>query len=584
MDLKGKLATIIPLALLVSLFSATSFVPTSHAQSNGYSLRFYGHGVNAPDLDRVKIRVDDPTNNNPGPPVDVGATDFTLEFWMKANATDNPAPAVSCGVNVNWITGNIVFDRDRYNQDRKFGLSIAGGVFVFGVSGNGTGDRTICGTTNVLNSQWHHVAIERRRSDGWMWLYIDGTLQSQANGPDGDISYPDNGVPGNFCGGACTNSDPFLVIGAEKHDAGAQYPSYNGFLDEVRISNSLRYTTNVSRPTMPFGTDANTVALYHLDEGPAGLCSPTQTIVDSSGASGGPSNGICKPGGSAPSGPIYTTDTPFSSPSPTRTNLPTISPTLVSVNTPTATRTNTPVLPTLTRTSTPLLPTATRTNTPLSPTATRTSTPLPGGNRGLQFNGTNSIASAGQVVSTGPLTIEAWVRPDLNNENGLLIIGGDDNVGWSVELANGRLTFWLSTNLGWRSVQHPTALTAGQWYHIAATYSAGSARVFVNGNASTAATVGTLTQGPWLRFGGLVGYPFYAGTLDEVRISNTLRYTANFTPSASLALDANTISLWRFNEGTGQAALDAAPVGNNAVLGTGTGVETSDPIWVTVTR
>lgn len=310
------------------------------AQTGGLALRFYGHGITAPDQDRVKIRVDDPANNNPGPPVDVGATDFTLEFWMKANSTNNPAPAITCGANFAWIYGNIVFDRDRYSQDRTFGLSLGGGRWVLGVIGQGGGTLTVCGTTNVLNDQWHHVAVQRRRSDGWLWLYVDGVLDGQANGPDGDISYPDDGVPGNYCNGPCTNSDPFLVIGAEKHDAGSEYPSYNGLIDEVRVSNILRYNANFTRPSAPFTTDANTVALYHFDEGPAGAC--TGTILDSSGASGGPSNGECKYGGSAPAGPVYTTDTPFSGASPTNTFTPTSTATSTSTNTPTQTPTATP--------------------------------------------------------------------------------------------------------------------------------------------------------------------------------------------------------------------------------------------------
>lgn len=280
--------------------------PVSHAQTGNYSLRFFGNGIN--DIDRVKIQIDDPANTNPGPPADVGATDFTIEFWMKARGSDNTASAVSCGVNINWIYGNIVFDRDRYNQDRKFGISVADGKLVFGVSGNGTGDRTICGTANVLDEQWHYVAVERRRSDGWIWLYVDGLLQAQADGPDGDISYPDDGVPGNFCGGPCVNSDPYLVIGAEKHDAGPTFPSYNGWIDEIRLSNMLRYSSNFTRPSQPFTTDSNTVALYHLDGGP-GNC--TGTVIDTSGASGGPSNGLCKYGGLPNAGPVYSTDNPF---------------------------------------------------------------------------------------------------------------------------------------------------------------------------------------------------------------------------------------------------------------------------------
>jgi len=283
--------------------SAAGFTVSSGAGgSAGYALRFHGNGVWAPDRDRVKIRIDNP----PGPPADVGATDFTLEFWMQALASENTAGPVQCGANHEWIYGNIVFDRDRYNQDRKFGLSIAGGQFVFGVTGDGTGERTICGVTNVLDNVWHHVAVQRRRSDGRLWLFVDGRLEAQAAGAGGDVSYPDNATPGNFCNGPCTN-DPFLVIGAEKHDAGAQYPSYSGFIDEVRLSDILRYPTSgdFARPTQPFAPDSSTVALYHFDEGQGDL------IADSSAAPGGPSDGVRNVGGS-PAGPEWVTDTPFS--------------------------------------------------------------------------------------------------------------------------------------------------------------------------------------------------------------------------------------------------------------------------------
>jgi hypothetical protein len=278
---------------------------TPHAQESGYSLRFFGHGID--DIDRVKIAIDDPTNDQPGPPADVGAEDFTLEFWMKARVSENPAGAVNCGANINWIYGHTVFDRDRYDQDRKFGLSIAGGVFVFGVSGDGTGDLTICGATDVLDERWHHIAVQRRRSDGWMWLFVDGGLEAQGDGPDGDISYPDDGVPGDFCGGPCTNSDPYLVIGAEKHDAGSTFPSYSGRIDEIRLSNTLRYRDSFTPPTRPFTTDAHTVSLYHFNEGSG------DTVLDTSGAPGGPSHGTRRYGGSPP-GPEWSTDTPFDDP------------------------------------------------------------------------------------------------------------------------------------------------------------------------------------------------------------------------------------------------------------------------------
>ncbi|MFY9549540.1 MAG: PQQ-dependent sugar dehydrogenase [Thermoanaerobaculia bacterium] len=253
------------------------------------SLRFYGNGSG--DIDRVKVAIDDPSNANPGPPADVGATDFTIEFWMKAAGADNTAPAVACGANVNWINGNIVVDRDRFGLDRKFGVSIAGGKLVFGVSGDGTGDRTICGTRNVLDDRWHHVAVERRRTDGHLWLFVDGLLETEADGPDGDISYPDAATP-------AAPNDPFLVFGAEKHDAGPAFPSYSGRLDEIRISTVLRYSGTFTRPRSAFTPDASTAALYHLDEATGDV------VGDTSGAAGGPSNGDRRFGGS-PAGPEW---------------------------------------------------------------------------------------------------------------------------------------------------------------------------------------------------------------------------------------------------------------------------------------
>ncbi|MCG8352404.1 MAG: LamG domain-containing protein [Chloroflexales bacterium] len=292
--------------LILLCLAGTSAV-TSYAQEGGYSLRFYGSGTG--DIDRVKIPLD-----NPPRPVDVGGSDFTLEFWMKASAAENPAEPVSCGANDNWIYGNIIFDRDRFSLDRKFGLSIAGGVVVFGVTGIGDDKQVICGTTTVLDQQWHHIAVQRRVSDGRLWLYVDGKLDAETDGPDGDISYPDGAAPsepgGDFCQGPgevwrgrCVN-EPYLIIGAEKHDVSSEFPSYSGWLDEVRISNVLRYDTAFISPGNPFTPDANTVALYHFDEGDG------NTISDSANVAGGPSNGERRAGGPN-NGPEWSADTPF---------------------------------------------------------------------------------------------------------------------------------------------------------------------------------------------------------------------------------------------------------------------------------
>jgi len=294
---KGSIATPTAAPTVTPSPSPTSTpTPTPTATlpspSDNRALRFYGNGVRAPGKDRVEIRIDGPQR-----PADIGASDFTLEFWMRASLGDNDNGHVCGTANDDWINGHIIIDRDVYGSGDygDYGISLASGRITFGVN-NGSSGITLCGTTNVADGQWHHIAVQRRRSDGYLWLFVDGQLQAQADGPNGDISYRDgrSGAP----------KDPFLVIGAEKHDAGEAYPSYNGYLDELRLSNVLRYGGNFARPSAPFVPDVQTVALYHFDE-----VSGT-TITDSSGALGGPSNGVMHVGGD-PAGPLRVTGGPF---------------------------------------------------------------------------------------------------------------------------------------------------------------------------------------------------------------------------------------------------------------------------------
>lgn len=290
---------VVALASLLAIGLGGCANSLSLTSAHGTSLRYYGAGVN--DIDRVKIRIDDETNGQPGPPADIGATDITIELWLRA-AAGNEQPTVECGANINWIHGNIFIDRDRYNQDRKFGLSLAGGRVVFGVSGDGTGDRTLCGTRDLRDGAWHHVAAQRQRETGEIGLFVDGRLVDSAVGPAGDISYPDDGVPADHCGGPCNFSDPFLVLGAEKHDAGEKYPSFHGWLDELRLSTVLRYHGDFTVRREAFEVDPQTAALYHFDEGQGDI------VRDAVGAS----HGVRRVGGN-PAAPAWSRETPFAS-------------------------------------------------------------------------------------------------------------------------------------------------------------------------------------------------------------------------------------------------------------------------------
>ena len=584
-------------------------------EPDNYSLRFYGHGVE--DIDRAKI----PVQTDAGSlPTDIGASDFTIEFWLRGALSENRSGMVTCGENEDWIYGSIVLDRDRFAEGRKFGLSIdGGGRVVFGVTNQAREARTVCGVTNVLDNDWHHIAVQRAR-DGQLWVYVDGRLDGTAAGPVGDISYPDNTSvtfqgptyclgPNGTWAGFCRN-EPFLVIAAEKHDAGASegnpaaYPSFSGWVDELRLSTVLRYAEPFVVPATPFASDPATVGLYHFDEGPAGPC--TGTIIDSADGSGSPTNGDCFYGGAGVAGPEYSLSNPFAAVvTPTGTPVivlptPTATPTVLPTSTQRA-ATNTPVMPTATATSTPIPPTATSTTRPPTATATRipptaTATPLPPtatpaavppiGNSALSFDGVDDVVIAAAANHAGVLTVEFWVRPSSSAMEAIIINQADDVDGWSVELNDGRPSFWVATSGGWQVVRHSTLLAGGTWYHVAATYNNGAARVFVNGQPGTAATLPSgLRVAADLRFGGIPGYGRFAGNLDDVRISQVVRYSAAFTPPATLpALDTNTLGQWALNEGNGQRTADAGPAANAGQLGTSPAADAADPAWVAVAR
>jgi hypothetical protein len=348
--------TLSGLLVTVFLFGAAQSAHVTQVQS-GYSLRFYGSDTS--DRDRVKIPLGSIDNNGRltnSYPINL-TNAFTIEFWMKAIATNNNAPACPGG----WYTGNIIIDRDVFGAGDygDYGVAICDQRLVVGVS-VGTDDRLLIGNTVVTDGVWHHIAITRAES-GQIRLFVDGQLDGELNGAVGRIDYRTNRPTGY------PNSDPYLVLGAEKHDySGSRY--YNGLLDDLRFSRVVRYTTPFARPTAPHTIDADTVALYRFDEG-SGV-----RIGDS--APGGVNTGELKPrpGGAAQH---WSTDTPFSNTAPTST----IAPTATGTNTPTAIVPS----PTATGTNTPtaiatISPTATGTNTPtaiatISPTATSATSP-----------------------------------------------------------------------------------------------------------------------------------------------------------------------------------------------------------------
>ena len=293
-DLPGRLAPTRRVAAwwrvaLLAVWAASAL----EAQLSDHALRFYGTGVGPPgQQDRVLIPVDDNVAGTGSSPIDVGSGSFTLEWWMRGALADNTTSNGGGDVHVydySWIDGNIILDRDVWcGTQNAWGVSIAGGFVRFGVDAGDAGGgwtSTIEGDVDVLDGAWHHVAVVRDAAVGQLRIVVDGVLDFETATGDAhvlDLSYPDAGVavtPGNCDPGQLTPYGWYLVIAAEKHDAGAAYPSYAGFFDELRIWNTARTVEQVAANRfVDLPAQTGLVGEYRFEEG-------TGTIVgDTSGA------------------------------------------------------------------------------------------------------------------------------------------------------------------------------------------------------------------------------------------------------------------------------------------------------------
>lgn len=155
-------------------------------------------------------------------------------------------------------------------------------------------------------------------------------------------------------------------------------------------------------------------------------------------------------------------------------------------------------------------------------------------------------------------TIEAWVKPT-QPSTWIRVIWAKHRASVNWPQGGWELMYNPSDSLNTETGPSAAgALPVGAWAHVAVTYnnSMGTKCTWVNGTSrvcgSVAATTGANTfpvtlgnedQG--------IAATYFAGYIDEVRVSNVTRYTASFTPQKRFTTDTNTLALWHFDEGSG---------------------------------
>lgn len=100
--------------------------------------------------------------------------DFTLEAWILLSENITGA---SGG---NWYQGQSIIGFDVSGTTNDWAMVLLNGNKLAG--GTGNPDVTATGTQNLLDGQWHHVAMTRVKSTGVCTLYVDGASQGTVTG------------------------------------------------------------------------------------------------------------------------------------------------------------------------------------------------------------------------------------------------------------------------------------------------------------------------------------------------------------------------------------------------------------------
>ena len=169
------------------------------------------------------------------------------------------------------------------------------------------------------------------------------------------------------------------------------------------------------------------------------------------------------------------------------------------------------------------------------------------------------------LSETGPLTLEARVLRLGHNEGYVL---GTENVG--IRLFGGQ---WAAVGSPAKTKTFPSEIR--RWYHLAAVRTDGELRMYVDGKRTDAQPLPPRT-GPQpvpkskpLKIGGNSANL----RLDEIRISKTARYDADFTPPTTpFASDADTLALYHCNDGAGDVLKNSSGNGHDGKI--------TKPSWV----
>ncbi len=187
--------------------------------------------------------------------------------------------------------------------------------------------------------------------------------------------------------------------------------------------------------------------------------------------------------------------------------------------------------------------------------------------RALVLDGTGSVDTpdaGGNALAGGKFTIEAWVRLNAHADGVIASKRGLGSLvtdrGFTLKLqSDGTASLLIDIDTSPPKGATSTAkLPLFQWVHVAGTYDGTVARVFVGGHLEASfAIIGPIDAATGLHIGSDgTGGGGFVGSLDEVRLSSTVVYTADFVPTPRPGATTGTVGLYHFELGDAVATPD----------------------------
>ena len=183
-------------------------VDTAQSKFGGASALFDGNG------DYLTVRGND---------FNWGTGDFTVEGWIRHSAVSDVQVYWDFRIN-SGTSGHILYMTSASKLEYYDGNAYTG-------------------TTSLLTNTWYHLAVSR--SSGTLKIFINGTQEISVSNSN-NHSYGER-----------------MYIGISEDLLASN--SMNGHIDDLRVSNTARYTANFTPATESFQNDANTLLLLHMD-------------------------------------------------------------------------------------------------------------------------------------------------------------------------------------------------------------------------------------------------------------------------------------------------------------------------------